>query len=120
MSHTVTVKTAFKSLPAIRRACKRLGMDAPVENDTVEVYSEKLTGTSIQLPDWKYRAVINTGTGEMKYDNYNGRWGKQERLDEFQQAYAAERTKMEAERYGRNVTETKLKDGSLKLTVAMG
>lgn len=120
MSHTVTVATKFKSAQAIRRACKRLKIASPVENTTVKLYSEEVTGvTSVHLADWKYPLAINAKTGEAKFDNYNGRWGKQSGLDLFTQAYAAERVKVEAEQYGRNVTETKLKDGSVKLTVAM-
>jgi hypothetical protein len=120
MSHTVTVATKFKSAQALRRACKRLKIAAPIENTTVKLYSEEIpNSTSIKLKDWHYPLAINAKTGEAKFDNYNGRWGKQEGLDLFTQAYAAERVKIEAEQYGREVTETKLKDGSVKLTVAM-
>ena len=64
--------------------------------------------------------VFNTATGETKFDNYQGRWGKQERLDEFLQAYAVERTKIEARRKGYSVVEQSLQDGSIKLSLTVG
>tara|TARA_A100001391_G_scaffold184123_1_gene151752 strand:- start:164 stop:325 length:162 start_codon:yes stop_codon:yes gene_type:complete len=49
-----------------------------------------------------------------------GRWGKQERLDEFLQAYAVERATLEARKNGHSVTEQVLEDGAIKLTVNVG
>ena len=49
-----------------------------------------------------------------------GHWGKQERLDEFLQAYAVEKTKLEAIRKGYSVMEQPLTDGSVKLTIHVG
>ena len=43
-------------------------------------------------------AVFDTATGQARYDNYSGRWGDQQHLDAFLQAYAVERTKIEARR----------------------
>lgn len=120
MSHTVTVKTKFKNAAGIRRACKRLKLDAPTEDTEVELFSERLPNmTAVQLKDWKYPIAINPKTGEVKYDNYEGRWGKEEQFNEFSQAYAVEVTRLQASEYGRDVQETKLKDGSIKLTVSM-
>ncbi|EMI22566.1 hypothetical protein RMSM_00504, partial [Rhodopirellula maiorica SM1] len=44
----------------------------------------------------------------------------QERLDEFLQVYAVEKTKIEARRNGYSVTEQSLKDGSIKLSLTSG
>ena len=71
----------------------------------------------MQLPDWKYEIVCNTDTAQIRYDNYNGSWGDQKELDRFLQAYAVERTKLEARRKGHSVTEQSLANGSIKLTV---
>ena len=49
-----------------------------------------------------------------------GRWGKQEELDRFLQACAAEKAKIEARRKGHSVTEQPLADGAIKLTVNVG
>lgn len=44
-------------------------------------------------------------------------WGKQQELDRFLQAYACERTRIEARKKGYTVTEQPLTDGSIKLTI---
>ena len=50
----------------------------------------------MQLPQWTFPIVCNTSTGELKYDNYGGRWGQQCHLDQFLQAYAVEKARLEA------------------------
>ena len=84
------------------------------------MFSETVTGLAVQLREWRYPVVFNTHTGETKFDNYQGRWGKQERLDEFLQAYAVEKTKIEARRKGYSVVEQTLDDGSIKLALSVG
>ena len=56
-------------------------------------------------------------SGQLKYDNFNGRWGDPAQLDRFLQAYAVERARAEARRRGHAVTEAQLPDGSIKLTI---
>ena len=46
---------------------------APVQG-TAELFSGEATGLMVQLPGWLYRAVIDTSTGEVRYDTYEGRW----------------------------------------------
>jgi hypothetical protein len=53
----------------------------------------------------------------VKFDNFNGHWGKQEHLDAFLQAYAIEKAKIEAHKKNYPVTEKKLKDGTIELEV---
>jgi len=64
--------------------------------------------------------ICNTATGELRYDNFNGRWGDQVHLDRFLQAYACERAKIEARKQGHTCTEQPLADGSIKLTINVG
>ena len=78
------------------------------------------TGWAVNLRDWKYPVICKIETGEVAYDNYENRWGDQKRLDELIQRYAVEKTKIEARRKGHSVTEQKLEDGSVKLTVSVG
>ncbi len=47
-------------------------------------------------------------------------WGDQAELSRFLQAYAAEKTKIEARKKGHSVTEQTLADGSIKLTIQVG
>ena len=119
MSHVVQIQTQVRSSAAVRAGCKRLGLKEPVEGQ-VKLFSETVSGLAVQLRDWRYPVVFNVATGESKFDNYEGRWGKQQRLDEFLQAYAIELTKLEARRKGYSVIEQPLVDGSVKLTVSVG
>ena len=64
--------------------------------------------------------VCDTASGQVRYDNFNGRWGEQARLDALLQAYAAEKAKLEARRRGRTVTEQTLADGSIRLVIQVG
>ena len=119
MSHVVQIQTQVRSAAAVRAGCKRLGLAEPVEGE-VKLFSETVSGLAVQLRDWRYPVVFNVTTGESKFDNYEGRWGKQERLSEFLQAYAIEATKIEARRKGYTVIEQPLVDGSVKLTLSVG
>ncbi len=119
MSHVVEIKTEVRDTAAVRAACQRLKLEPP-SHGTARLFSGEATGLIVKLPNWQYPVVFNTGTGEAKYDNYNGRWGEQQQLDHFLQAYAVEKTKIEARRKGHAVTEQQLANGSIKLTVQVG
>ena len=116
MSHIVSIKTEVRDAAAVQAACRRLGFPEPVHR-TVKLYSNKATGLAVQLPGWNYPVVCDTTTGDVKYDNFNGRWGNQAELDKFFQSYAVEKAKIEARKKGHSVTEQQLNDGSIKLTI---
>ena len=116
MSHIVTIKTEVRDANAVRAACRRLSLAEPVQG-TTKLFSGEVEGLAVQLPDWIYPVVCNPPTGQLHYDNFNGRWGDQSRLNQFLQAYAVEMTKIEARKKGHSVTETPLADGSIKLTI---
>jgi hypothetical protein len=116
MSHVVTLKSQLKDPAGVAAACHRLGLSAPVHR-TVKLFSDEATGLAVQLPDWRYPVVIDTTSGQVRYDNYGGRWGEQGRLDAFLQAYAVEVVKAQSRRKGHTVTEQALENGSIKLTV---
>ena len=119
MSHIVTIKTEIRDPTAVQAACGRLRLPAPVAG-TARLFSASAAGIIVQLPNWKYPVVCDTATGQIQFDNYNGKWGKQRELDKFLQAYAVEKTKIEARRKGHSVHEQSLTDGSIKLTVQVG
>ena len=119
MSHIVEIKTEVRDESAVQSACSRLNLPRATRG-TFQLYSSEETGLGIELPNWKYPVVANTETGALKYDNYEGRWGSQESLDQFLQAYATERVKIEARKKGHSVTEQRLDNGSIKLTVQVG
>jgi hypothetical protein len=71
----------------------------------------------VQLSGWRYPAVIDTLTGTVRYDNFQGYWGDQRQLDRFLQMYAVEKTKLEARKKGYQVSEHAMQDGSIKLQI---
>lgn len=116
MSHIVSIETQVRDPAAVSAACQRLNLQEPVEG-THQLYSEKVTGLGIELPGWRYPVVCTTGSGEVRFDNFGGRWGEQAQLDRFLQSYSVEKAKIEARRQGHTVTEQALTDGSIKLTI---
>lgn len=116
MSHIVHIKTQVHDPAAVRSACDRLQLPAPIAG-THRLFSGEVNGLGVQFPGWRYPAVCETLSGQIHYDNYNGRWGEPVQLDRFLQAYAVEKARLEARRRGHSVTEQSLPDGSIKLTV---
>ena len=119
MSHIVQIQTEVRHEAAVQAACSRLHLPRATRG-TFQMYSTEETGLGIELPDWKYPVVANTETGQVRFDNYEGRWGSQEFLDQFLQSYATERVKIEARKKGHSVVEQRLDNGSIKLTVNVG
>ncbi len=73
MSHIVSINTKVHDLVAVASACHRLGLAAPVQG-TARLFSGEATGLLVRLPNWSYPAVIDTQTGTVKFDNFEGRW----------------------------------------------
>ena len=119
MSHIVTIRTRVTDAAALAAACRRLGLDEPVEG-TAMLFSGQATGLVVNLPGWHYPVVADTTTAELKFDNYNGAWGEQSELNKLLQSYAVEKTRIEARRAGHTLTEQALADGSIKLTLHAG
>ena len=118
MSHIVEIRTEVRDATAVQAACQRLSLPSPIE-ETVNLFSAQATGLAVRLPNWRYPVVCDLASGQVKYDNFNGHWGKQEQLDKFLQAYACEVVKIQARKRGHSVTEQQLTDGSIKLTIAV-
>ena len=116
MSHVVEIKTEVRDEAAVKAACTRLKIPTP-EHKTCRLFNATATGLCVQLPNWSYPVVANLQTGQVQYDNYNGHWGEQARLNEFLQAYAVEVAKAAARRKGHTVSEQPLANGSIKLTI---
>ena len=119
MSHIVEIKTEVRDEVAVQSACRRLHLPLATRG-TFQLFTSQETGLGIELPHWRYPVVANTETGQMRSDNYNGRWGSQEFLDQFLQGYAVERAKQEARRKGHSVVEQRLDSGAIKLTINVG
>ena len=118
MSHIVTIQTQVRDPMAIQSACQRLKLPAPVYGKA-RLFTTEATGWQVVLPDWLYPVVCETEHGQLKFDNFNGRWGDPLRLDHFLQAYAVERAKLEARKQGHSVSEQLLADGSIRVQIAV-
>ena len=119
MSHIVNIRTEVRDPAAVAAACRRLGLPEPVHG-TAKLFDGEATGLLVKLPGWLYPTVVDPGTGRVRFDNYNGSWGRQEHLDRLLQAYAIEKARIEARKRGHTVVEQALPDGSVKLTVTVG
>jgi hypothetical protein len=119
LSHIVQIETQVKDEQAVRAACTRLQLTAP-EHKTVRLFNATATGLCVELPGWQYPVVANLQTGSLQYDNYNGHWGEQARLNAFLQSYAVEKAKIEARKKGHTCSETRLQEGSIRVTVLVG
>ena len=119
MSHLVTIQTKIQDAGAIAAACARLNLPPPVHG-AAKLYSGECAGVLVQFPGWQYPAVIDTQSGQVTFDNFEGYWGDQQHLDLFMQMYAVEKTKLEARKKGYTVSEQALNDGSIKLQIVEG
>lgn len=119
MSHIVQIATEVRDEQAAIAACRRLGLASP-RRGTARLFEGEATGLLVALPGWVYPVVVDTNSGSIRYDNYEGRWGEQAQLGRFLQAYALEKATIEARRRGHAVVELALPDGSIKLTIRVG
>jgi hypothetical protein len=119
MSHIVSIQVQVRDPAGVAAACQRLGLAAPVQG-TARLFSGEAAGLLVQLPGWRYPAVIDTTTGEVRFDTYEGQWGDQAQLHRFLQAYAVERARQEARARGYAVSEQQLEDGSIRLELREG
>ena len=119
LSHIVNVQTEIRDVEALGAATRRMQLPPP-RYEEVQLFSSRATGYAVKLRDWRYPVVCDVESGKVAFDNFDGRWGKQEELDRLFQSYAIERTKLEARKHGHTVHEQALGDGSVKLTVCVG
>jgi hypothetical protein len=119
VSHIVQIQTQVRDATAVAAACTRLGLPPPAER-TVRLFRESVRGLAVELSGWLYPVVCDLAAGTLRFDNYGGQWGKQQELDRFLQAYAIEKSRLEARRHGHAVTEQVLADGSIKLSIHVG
>lgn len=117
MSHLVTVKTQIRDKTAIDRCHLPPSRLARPIVGQIKLYSAEAEGLIVQLPDWLYPVVIDTASGSVKFDDFEGNWGEQVQLDKFLQIYAVEKADLEARKHGHTFTETTLSDGSIQLRI---
>ncbi|MFH5806300.1 DUF1257 domain-containing protein [Alienimonas sp. DA493] len=120
MSHIVTVAAKATDPAALAAACDRLKLPPP-QTETVTFFDRSVqTGLAVRPPGFVYPIVCDTETGDLYHDTYEGRWGDESFVGRLLQAYAVEKTKLQAQARGHRIAETALPDGSVKLTVTAG
>src|SRR5438105_4921801 len=87
---------------------------------TEQLFSGQVAGLIVRLPVWTYPIVIDTTSGQVRFDNYEDLWGDQAHLDRSLQIYAVEKARIEARKKGHQITEQALADGSIRLTIRGG
>lgn len=98
MSHTVKVKVQLSDTDSLSAAVIAMG------GSLLGVASHKLYGGNVQgfgfrLPNWRYPLVLQP-SGELAYDDYNGRWGNVSDIDKLTGRYAIHRAHQAAEQLG--------------------
>ena len=118
MSHTVTIKTTITDIQAIQAACHRLKLAQPTQGE-VRLFDRIASGIGVQLDGWRFPICVEPD-GNLLFDHFGGFWGVPEKLDQFQQAYAVEKAKLEARKQGYQYSESVMADGSIRLNVLVG
>ena len=119
LSHIVTIKTEVRDPVALGIACDRLKLPPPQLGEH-RLFQRSVTGLGVSLREWRYPVVCQCQTGQLFFDNFEGRWGQREELDKLLQAYAIEKARLEARKRGHSVIEQSLPDGAVKLTIEVG
>ena len=121
MSHTTVLKVALKNLETLKAACTALGLPYKMGQQTVELFSSKVTGDmTVKLPGWVYPVVINSKTGDVSLDNYNGEWGTMDEFHKLSQEYSLQTAEAEAEEFtlqGWTVERQKQSNGDILLVI---
>lgn len=89
MSHTLKVKVEVTDEVALTTAAARLGANV-MGFGSHQQYGGNVQGFGVKLEGWNFPAVFNLQTGECSYDNYNGAWGEQSKLDALVHEYTTE------------------------------
>jgi hypothetical protein len=73
LSHIVQIDTEVRDPQAVACACRRLGWPEPVHG-TAELFSGEASGLLVTLPGWLYPVVLDTATGQTRFDHFEGTW----------------------------------------------
>lgn len=116
MSHTATMKVELGNRDILKQVCQRLGLTFKEGKHSVRLFSESVTADfEIRLPGWNYPIAI-VGD-QVKYDNYNGNWGKLSELTNLQDQYSRDVTIAKAQELGMTHTEETGTDDEIILTL---
>jgi hypothetical protein len=119
MSHITTIKEILiKDLNVLQRAVRRLA-DTRVEvhdPKPIKLYQQEpvLSVAQVKFASWTYPVLV-APSGEIHYDNYNGKWGEISHLNKLKQMYGLEKSKQLAKAQGYLCREKQKQDGAIVL-----
>ena len=97
MSHTVTLKLQLSDPKCLTLASRALNLEHRQGPHSVKLFtSDTNVDFSVKLPGWRYPVGINTQSGEVSLDNYNGHWGDMKELHRLSQEYALQVAEQES------------------------
>ena len=73
MSQIVQVTTQVRDPDAAALACRRLGWSEPISG-TAALFSGAASGLLVKPPGWRYPVVVDTATGQTRFDHFEGVW----------------------------------------------
>lgn len=88
MSHTVTTKIEFRDKGPLGDAIVKMGGKV-LGQGSHKLFAGFEGGFGFELPGWRFPLVL-TDKNELKFDDYNGAWGKQADLETLKGYYAVE------------------------------
>lgn len=116
MSHTTTIELEIKSLSALATACRETS--TPFEEMTsVRLFDGTIIEDCFAFTPSGWKFPVAAKDGQLKYDNYEGKWGEDSELNRVKQRYAVNVQKEAARSRGYRVREERLTDGRVKLVV---
>ncbi len=105
MSHTSEIDLQLKDKKTLIKVLNKLNIS--YSEGVHKLFSTTEKGLGINLPGWKYPAVIKDD-GSVAFDNYNGKWGKIEELNKVKAHYTAEIAKKEMKKKGYKCIEKEI------------
>ena len=98
MSVTITATILINDFETLKETTEELGYTLIEEEREVALHESIEYGYPVLIPSWRYPVVI-TKSGELKYDNNEGKWGNQELLNDLIQTYTEKKILKEIEKH---------------------
>jgi len=105
MSDDIVIDVKITNLEAFRQTCASLDFVQSFSTtpETITLFEGNAHhGIHVRFKNWSYPVVFSEGRAV--YDNYNGKWGDQKKLDTFLREYTANAAIMAAKVDGCRVT----------------
>jgi hypothetical protein len=116
MSHVATITLEFRDPAVLAEAATACGLT--LSEETITFYDlTRVHGMALRLRGWQYPVVIDA-SGQLFYDNYEGRWGDLAELHRFRRAYAEVATARFARTQGYRVSRATQADGTVRLVLS--